>query len=60
MAVLEGGWRGVAALHALVCVNAIGQMSSHRCCSGIGGRQKARYLKHGGYDEIGRWRKRLS
>ena len=52
VAVLEevgAGW-----LHALVKVKAIGQISRRRCCSGIGSQQKARCLKHGGCDGIGK------
>ena len=44
---------GVRWLHALVKVKAVGQISCHRCCSGIGSQQKARRLKHGGCDGIG-------
>jgi len=53
----EHGGRGGAGrgwwLHALVKVKAVGQISVHRCCSGIGSQQKARRLKHGGCDGIG-------
>lgn len=46
--VVGAGW-----LHALVKVKAVGQISIHRCCSGIGSQQKARRLKHDGCDRIG-------